>query len=129
MKAIVLVGIGGLLGSVARYKLGGWVLHLTTLEKFPWSTFAVNVAGCFVVGLLAGLVEKYDYFSADTRLFLFTGLLGGFTTFSAFGLDALYLIRRGELLTAASYAGFSVIVGIAAVWLGFKLMGGSLHHA
>jgi CrcB protein len=129
MKAIMLVGLGGLLGSIARYKAGGWVLHLTTLEKFPYSTFAVNVAGCFVVGVLAGLVEKHDYFAADTRLFLFTGVLGGFTTFSAFGLDALYLIRRGELLTAASYAGFSVIVGIAAVWLGFKLMGGSLHHA
>jgi CrcB protein len=56
------------------------------------------------------------------------GLVGGFTTFSAFGLDALYLVRRGEMLTAASYAGLSVIVGIAAVWLGFKLVGGSLHH-
>lgn len=129
MKAIVLVGIGGLLGSVARYKLGGWVLHLTTLERFPWSTFAVNMAGCFVAGILAALVEKYDFFTADARLFLFTGLLGGFTTFSAFGLDALYLVRRGEMLTSASYAGLSVIIGIAAVWLGFKLMGGSLHHA
>lgn len=56
------------------------------------------------------------------------GLVGGFTTFSAFGLDALYLVRRGEMLTAASYAGLSVIVGIAAAWLGFKLKGGSLHH-
>lgn len=129
MKGIVLVGIGGLIGSVARYKLGGWVLHLTTLERFPWSTFAVNVAGCFVAGILAALVEKHDFFTADTRLFLFTGLLGGFTTFSAFGMDALYLVRRGEMLTAASYAGLSVIVGIAAVWLGFRLMGGSLHHA
>ncbi|MBX3702175.1 MAG: fluoride efflux transporter CrcB [Steroidobacteraceae bacterium] len=129
MKAMILVGFGGLIGSVARYKVGGWVLHLTTLEKFPWSTFAVNVAGCFVAGILAALVEKHDFFTADTRLFLFTGLLGGFTTFSAFGMDALYLVRRGELLTAASYAGLSVIVGIAAVWLGFRLMGGSLHHA
>lgn len=128
MKSIVLVGIGGLIGSVARYKLGGWVLHLTTLEKFPWSTFAVNVSGCLAVGVLAGLVEKYDWFAADTRLFLFTGVLGGFTTFSAFGLDALYLVRRGELLTAASYAGLSVVFGIAAVWLGLKLAGASLHH-
>jgi len=129
MKAILIVGLGGLLGSIARYKLGGWVLHLTTLEKFPYSTFAVNVAGCFVVGVLAGLVEKYDFFTAGTRLFLFAGVLGGFTTFSAFGLDALYLIRRGEMLTAASYAGLSMVIGIAAVWLGFRLMGGSLHHA
>lgn len=105
MKAILLVGLGGLLGSIVRYKAGGWVLHLTTLEKFPYSTFAVNVAGCFAVGVL-----------------------GGFTTFSAFGLDAFYLIRRGEWLTAFSYAGLSVIVGVAAVWLGFKLTGASFHH-
>ncbi len=121
MKAILLVGLGGMLGSVARYKAGGWLLHHTLLERFPYSTFAVNVAGCLVAGVLAGLVEKHDLFMADTRLFLFTGLLGGFTTFSAFGLDAIYLVRRGELMTAASYAGLSVIVGIAAVWLGFRL--------
>lgn len=129
MKAMLIVGLGGLVGSVARYKLGGWVLHLTSLEKFPWSTFTVNVLGCFAVGLLAGLVEKLEWFAPDTRLFLFTGLLGGFTTFSAFGLDALYLVRRGEWLTAGSYAGLSMAVGVAAVWLGLRLAGGSLHHA
>lgn len=122
MKAILLVGLGGMIGSVARYKAGGWLLHHTLLERFPWSTFAVNVVGCLAAGVLAGLVEKHDLFMADTRLFLFTGLLGGFTTFSAFGLDAIYLVRRGELMTAASYAGLSVIVGIVAVWLGFRLV-------
>jgi CrcB protein len=121
MKAVLLVGLGGMIGSVVRYKAGGWLLHQTLLERFPYSTFAVNVAGCLAAGLLAGLVEKHDLFAADTRLFLFTGLLGGFTTFSAFGLDAIYLVRRGELMIAASYAGLSVIVGIAAVWLGFRL--------
>lgn len=122
MKALLLVGLGGMIGSIARYKAGGWLLHQTLLERFPYSTFAINVAGCLAAGLLAGLVEKHDLFAADTRLFLFTGLLGGFTTFSAFGLDAIYLVRRGELVMAASYAGLSVIVGIAAVWLGFRLV-------
>jgi CrcB protein len=122
MKAILLVGLGGMIGSVVRYKAGGWLLHHTLLERFPYSTFAVNVAGCLVAGMLAALVEKHDFFAADTRLFLFTGLLGGFTTFSAFGLDAIYLVRRGELMIAASYAGLSVVVGIAAVWLGFRLI-------
>jgi len=122
MKAILIVGLGGLIGSVARYKAGGWVLHHTVLERFPYSTFAVNVIGCFVAGVLAGLVEKYDFFTADTGLFLFTGLLGGFTTFSAFGLDAIYLVRHGELMTAASYAALSVILGIVAVWLGLRLI-------
>lgn len=127
MKAILLVGFGGMIGSVARYKAGGWLLHQTLLERFPYSTFAVNVLGCLAAGVLAGLVEKHDLFAADTRLFLFTGLLGGFTTFSAFGLDAIYLVRRGELMTAASYAGLSVIVGIAAVWLGFRLVAAAPH--
>ena len=122
MKEILLVGIGGFVGSVARYKLGGLVLHLTAQERFPYSTFAVNVLGCLVVGILAGLAERYEVFGPSTRLFLFTGLLGGFTTFSAFGLDAMFLARRGELWLAALYAGASVVLGITAVWLGLKLI-------
>ena len=122
MTNILLVGLGGFIGSVARYKLGGWVLHLTVQEKFPFGTFAVNVAGCLVAGLLAGLVEKHELFSAETRLFLFTGLLGGFTTFSAFGLETMFLLRRGEPWVAAIYAGASVLLGVVAVWLGFKIV-------
>lgn len=122
MNGILLVGLGGFAGSVARYKLGGLVLHLTVQERFPYSTFAVNIFGCLLVGVLAGLVERHDLFGPDTRLFLFTGLLGGFTTFSAFGLDAVFLVRRGEWWIAAVYAGASVVVGIAAVWVGLKLM-------
>jgi len=122
MKSILLVGLGGFIGSVARYKLGGLVLHLTAQERFPYSTFVVNVLGCLVIGLLAGLAERYELFGPGTRLFLFTGLLGGFTTFSAFGLDAMFLLRRGELWVAALYAGASVVLGIAAVWLGLKLI-------
>ena len=122
MKSILLVGLGGFIGSVARYKLGGLVLHLTAQERFPYSTFAVNILGCLVIGLLAGLTERYELFGPGTRLFLFTGLLGGFTTFSAFGLDALLLLRRGEFLVAALYAGASVVLGITAVWLGLKLI-------
>lgn len=122
MKSILLVGLGGFIGSVARYMLGGWVLHLTTQGRFPYGTFAVNIFGCLVIGILAGLAERYDLFGPGTRLFLFTGLLGGFTTFSAFGLDAMFLVRRGELWVAALYAGASVVLGITAVWLGFKLI-------
>jgi len=123
MHPVLLAGLGGFLGSVARYKLGGLVLHLTVQERFPFSTFAVNVLGCLTVGVLAGLAERHEAFGPDARLFLFTGLLGGFTTFSAFGLEAVYLLRRGEVATAALYAGGSVVLGIAAVWLGLKLAG------
>ena len=119
---ILLVGAGGFLGAVARYKLGGWVLHVSAQDRFPFSTFVVNVLGCLVVGLLAGMAERFDMFGPEARLFLFTGLLGGFTTFSAFGLEATHLVRRGELLVAALYAGGSVVLGIAAVFLGLKLV-------
>jgi CrcB protein len=122
MKNILLVGLGGFVGSVARYKLGGWLLHMTAQERFPFSTFAVNVAGCLVVGVLAGLAERYELFGPGTRLFLFTGLLGGFTTFSAFGLETMYLLRRGEPWVAATYVGASVVLGIGAVWLGIKVI-------
>lgn len=122
MKSILLVGLGGFLGSVARYKLGGLVLHMTAQQRFPFSTFAINVAGCLAIGILAGCAERYDMFGAGTRLFLFTGLLGGFTTFSAFGLEAMQLVRRDEMWVAALYVGASILIGIFAVWVGFRLV-------
>ena len=124
MKQILLVGLGGLIGSVGRYKLGGWILHHTTDWKFPLSTFVVNVAGCLVIGLLSGLAEKHTLFSADVRLFLFPGLLGGFTTFSAFSYEGFYLLRRGEPFVALAYAVLSVLCGLVAVWVGMRLAGG-----
>ncbi len=117
---ILLVGFGGFAGAVARYMLGGWILHQTLGAKFPWSTFAVNVSGCLLMGLLAGLAERFEWLTPQTRLLLLTGLLGGFTTFSAFGLETVYLLRRGEIWTAALYAAGSVSVCVAAVWAGLK---------
>ena len=118
VKAIFFVALGGALGSVARYKMSGWVLHHTMDWKFPAGPFAVNVVGCMLAGLLAGLAEKQELFGADARLFLFTGLLGGFTTFSAFGLETMYLLRKGELLVAGSNMVLSVLVGLLALWVG-----------
>lgn len=122
MQNILIVGLGGFLGSIARYKLGNFILHMTVQSRFPFSTFVVNVLGCLVVGILAGIVERYNLFAPEPRLFLFTGLLGGFTTFSAFGLEAIQLVRRNDLGIAALYVGASVILGITAVWLGFKMV-------
>jgi CrcB protein len=105
MKHVLLVGLGGCVGSIARYKLGGWILHQHALEwRFPLGTFTVNVLGCLVAGILAGLVERQDMFSAETRLLLFTGFLGGFTTFSALGVETVFLMRRGELWVALGYS-------------------------
>jgi CrcB protein len=130
MKQLLCVGIGGFLGSIARYKLGGFVLHRSEAWNFPWSTFTVNLLGCFVIGLLASLVERHDLFSPATRLFLFTGVLGGFTTFSAFAYEGTFLVRRGLLGTGSIYASLSVLGGVTAVWFGMKLIDfvWSAHH-
>jgi CrcB protein len=129
MKQIILVGLGGFIGAVGRYKIGGWILHHTADWRFPLSTFVVNVVGCFVIGVLSGLAEKHDFFTADTRVFLMPGVLGGFTTFSAFAYEGIFLFRRGESHVALSYAALSVACGLFAVWLGLKLIGGGGHAA
>ena len=113
------VALGGALGSVARYKLSGWVLHQTPEWRFPLGTFVVNIVGCAVIGALAGLAVKEEFFSSDARVFLFTGILGGFTTFSAFGLETFYLLRRGEIAVAGSYVVLSILVGLLVLWLGY----------
>ena len=124
IRSVLLVAVGGALGSVARYLLGGWVLQNTLTWRFPLGTFLVNVIGCLVIGFLAGLAVKEDFFSSATRVFLFTGFLGGFTTFSAFGLETFYLLRRGEMAVAGSYVALSVLVGLLVLWLGFQATAG-----
>ena len=119
---LLFVGAGGFAGAVARYLLGGWILHHTLAQKFPWSTFGINVLGCLIIGLLSGLIERLDWFAPQMRLLLLTGLLGGFTTFSAFGLETVHLLRRGEPWIAVVYATASVVVCVAAVWIGLRLV-------
>ena len=119
MKELLIVAAGGGLGSMGRYLLSGWVLHRALNWQFPLGTFAVNVLGCLVVGVLGGLVVKHDLLSAEVRLFLFTGIAGGFTTFSAFGLETFHLLRKGETGIAAAYVLLSVLVGLLVLWAGF----------
>ena len=122
MKQMLVVALGGALGSVARYKFGGLVLHHTPTWDFPMSTFCVNLIGCLVIGVIGGLVEHHDLFSSSVRLLLFTGILGGFTTFSAFGYETLFLLRRGLLHLALLYVLLSVLCGVMAVFGGMKLI-------
>jgi CrcB protein len=119
---IFLVGLGGSLGAIGRFKLGGLVMHHAVVWRFPLGTYVVNVLGCLVVGIISGLIERHDLFSPDTRLFLITGILGGFTTFSAFGLETVFLFRRGEIAIAIAYMGLSLVCGVASVWLGFSVV-------
>ncbi|HUQ76946.1 MAG TPA: fluoride efflux transporter CrcB [Burkholderiales bacterium] len=123
MQAVLLVALGGALGSVLRYKVGAAVLQHAGAAQFPFGTFTVNVAGCLLAGLLAGAGEHFNYLTADVRLFLFTGFLGGFTTFSAFGVETIGLINRGEWAVASAYVVLSVLCGLAALWAALKLGG------
>ncbi|HCD85121.1 MAG TPA: fluoride efflux transporter CrcB [Agrobacterium sp.] len=115
MVNIVLVAAGGAIGSVFRYLVGVWSVRLAG-PSFPWGTLAVNVAGSFLIGLLVELVARRLNASMEMRLFLVTGVLGGFTTFSSFSLDAVALFERGALGLSAVYVITSLVVSIAAVF-------------
>ena len=122
MKHLLMVGLGGATGAILRYKISGLVLHHTANWKFPLATFLVNTCGCLVAGVLMALAVKHEVFTQNTRLLLFTGLLGGFTTFSAFGLETVYLLQRHEILWAGVYVLLTVSVGIAILWLGVSMI-------
>jgi CrcB protein len=123
MQAALLVALGGAIGSVLRYETGALVLRQVGTSQFPWGTFTVNVAGCAIAGLLAGLGEHFSYLTADVRLFVFTGFLGGFTTFSAFGVETIALVERGAWGLAAVYVVASALCGLAALWVALKIGG------
>ena len=126
MRSFLLVGVGGFLGSVCRYYLGGLALHLTAASRFPWGTLAVNTLGCTVIGLLAGAAEYRHILGPSARLFLFTGLLGGFTTFSAFGYETYFLGREHSWVAAMLNVGLHLALALPAVWLGHRLAAGLL---
>lgn len=123
MRELLLVGGGGFLGSVARYLLGGVATQATAASRFPMGTLTVNVVGCLVIGVLSGVVEHTHAFSPSTRLFLFTGLLGGFTTFSAFAYESYFLGREHAWTLAAVNIGLQVVLGLTAVWAGHAAAG------
>jgi fluoride exporter len=115
---IFLVGFGGFIGSVLRYLASGYVQQSTKSIDFPYGTLAVNVIGCFVIGFLAQLAESRGAFTSESRLFVFVGILGGFTTFSSFGNETLSLARDSQMMNALANVGANVILGLFAVWLG-----------
>jgi len=118
---LLLVGAGGFIGSVFRYAVGGAVQTLSQSVAFPYGTLAVNILGCFCMGILSELVDTRALISTDTRAFLIVGILGGFTTFSAFGNETMNLIRDGEAALALINVGTQVLLGLGAVWLGYTL--------
>ena len=120
IKHILLVGLGGSMGSIARYLCQRWFAASFT-HSFPWGTFTVNVVGCLLIGIFWGLSFKTFESNESWKLFLMTGLCGGFTTFSAFTLEGIGLLKEQKLALFFVYVGASVLIGLAATYLGMKI--------
>ena len=116
------VASGGAIGSVARFWLTGAMTALTG-PRFPWGTLLINILGSFVIGLVAGvtLTPTRMGMHPDVRIFLMTGICGGFTTFSAFSLQSLELLQSGDVAPAVGYMLGSVVLCLLAVWGGWLL--------
>lgn len=121
---VLWIGLGGALGSIARYAMATGIMQWTGLAqtgRFPLGTLLVNLLGCLLIGVMAGLAQRFDWLTPAVRLFIVTGVLGGFTTFSAFGLETVELMQRNQWFAAGLYLGSSVALGLLAVWLGMQI--------
>jgi len=118
---LVFVGLGGFIGSIGRYLASGAVHQIFPNIYFPIGTAAVNIIGCFLIGILTGLAEIRNLLNPEMRMFLLIGLLGGFTTFSTFGHETLSLMRGGEFFHAVGNVLIQVIIGLSGVWLGYNI--------
>jgi fluoride exporter len=116
MRSFLAVGMGGFLGTVLRYLLS--MIPLASKSGFPYITLAINVLGALAIGILAGLSSKYTGANADLMAFLRVGICGGFTTFSTFALEITNLFGAGKAGAGAAYILLSLILGVAAVFLG-----------
>jgi CrcB protein len=117
MGKLFLAGIGGFLGSSLRYAVSGYVQGWSRSIDFPYGTLAVNLLGCFIIGFLSQLAETRGIFTADSPTFIFIGILGGFTTFSAFGNETMNLWRDGENALAFANIAAHLVLCLGAVWL------------
>lgn len=121
LRAVVLVGAGGFVGSAGRYLLSGWVHRLLPYTAFPWGTLAVNVSGCFLIGLFSGLADSRQLWGPELRLFVMLGVLGGFTTFSSFAYETAALARDADLARALANVALQVALGLGAAWLAYAI--------
>ena len=118
---LLLIAIGGAIGSVARFLFSSLVQRVVP-TLFPFGTFAVNVVGCIVFGLIAGVAARERVTLApEARAFLLTGVLGGFTTFSTFAFESVHLLSDGQFLWAATNITGQVVAGLAGLWMGYLM--------
>lgn len=120
-KNIILVGLGGGAGSIARFLCQKFVYEWYP-HPFPLGTFLVNISGCFLIGIFYELAEKGNLLTPEWRILLTTGFCGGFTTFSTFAYENINLLRNGDIMYFMLYIIASVILGILATWLGIVLL-------
>jgi CrcB protein len=120
IKNILLVGLGGAAGSMLRFLCQKWVASVSNLS-FPLGTFLINIAGCFLIGVFFSYAAKHANFNYNIQLLLMTGLCGGFTTFSAFTLESMGLIRQDKTGLFVLYTGASVLLGLIATWIGIRI--------
>lgn len=117
MGKYVMVGIGGCLGAIARFWLGG-IIYQKMGTRFPYGTFIINISGCFLVGLMVTVLTERTHLNANWRYLIPVGFIGAYTTFSTFEFETLAAFRDGQLLVAALNVALSVVLGFIAVWLG-----------
>lgn len=120
IKSILLVGLGGAIGSILRY-LSAILVSKYWNQAFPLATFIINMVGCLLIGLLIAFIEKQPGVSDNFRLLMVTGFCGGYTTYSAFAYENTLLIGSSQSLIAFAYIAASVLVGILFVWVGMYL--------
>jgi fluoride exporter len=120
MQSLFIVFLGGGLGSVVRYSLGRWI-NSTHHQVFPWGTLVVNVIACFLLGLIVGLADHKQLFSASARLFWTVGFCGGFSTFSTFSHETLSLLQQGFTLQLLAYIFLSLVLCVAVTFSGIYL--------
>ena len=125
MKAVLIsaamVGVGGFVGAILRFGLSGYIHRNATTLTFPLGTLAVNMLGCLMIGVAVGLLDGRHVISPELRSFVLVGLLGGFTTYSTFGLETFALAKDGDYLRAFANVAIHVVLGLTLVWGGYTL--------
>jgi len=120
MKQLLLVGVGGFIGSIARYGVSKLNLYIHFFS-IPLGTLTVNIVGSFLIGILTGIATRSELISLNMRLFLMVGICGGFTTFSSFTNENMTLLQNGQILSSLLYTGLSIFFGFLAVYVGFLI--------
>lgn len=120
MKSILLVALGGAIGSVLRYMVS--ICYATTYKSFPWQTLCINLLGSLVIGMVVGMIQRKGVNTDWLQYFWMMGICGGFTTFSSFSKECMVLLQAGAYVSVCLYIALSIILGISLTFLGYSIM-------